>query len=190
MSKVFLGNLKGPTGATGATGPTGATGATGPTGPTGATGATGAQGPAGATGPTGATGAQGPTGNTGATGPAGPAGTVTTYVAPKVTALTDGTNVALDMSLGNVFDWTLGANGHTLSAPTSPVDGEIAIIRIKYSGAFTPNFNVIYDFGDNGQPPWKATSGKSDEAAFRWDAAANSNAGKMRFIGFGPGYIS
>jgi hypothetical protein len=107
-----------------------------------------------------------------------------------VTALTDGTNVAIDMSVGNLFDWTLSANGHTLSAPTSPVDGEVVTIRIKYTGAFTPQFNAIYDFGDNGQPAWKATNNKSDEVSFRWDAAANSGAGKARFLGAGIGYVS
>lgn len=163
MTKILLGNIKGPAGATGATGPQGATGATGAQGPTGATGATGPQGPPGPSG-----------------------GVMTTYIAPKVITLTDGATVAIDASLGNIFDWPLAASAHTLGAPTNPVDGETITVRIAYSGAFTPLFNAIYDFAAIGQPTWTATSGKADEVAFRYKATTN----KWRYIGAGLGYTT
>lgn len=47
MSKLLIGNVRGPAGPTGATGPAGPTGATGPTGPQGPQGDVGPQGPAG-----------------------------------------------------------------------------------------------------------------------------------------------
>lgn len=50
MSKISLGNLRGPTGATGAAGSTGATGAKGDTGSTGAKGDTGTTGTPGTDG--------------------------------------------------------------------------------------------------------------------------------------------
>lgn len=53
MTKILLGNVKGPKGDTGPQGKQGVQGPQGPTGATGATGDTGAKGPTGATGPRG-----------------------------------------------------------------------------------------------------------------------------------------
>lgn len=53
MTKILLGNVKGPKGDTGPQGKQGVQGPQGPAGATGATGATGAKGPTGATGPRG-----------------------------------------------------------------------------------------------------------------------------------------
>lgn len=99
-------------------------------------------------------------------------GTLAKYLAPAVAALTDGASVAIDASQGNVFDWPLGGSGHTLAVPSNPVNGETILIRIAYSGSFTPLFNAIFDFGAAGQPSWTAASGKRDHVAFAWDGAA------------------
>ena len=96
--------------------------------------------------------------------------TVPAYVAPHVIALTDGSSVALDASLGNVFDWPLGAGSHTLAAPSNPVNGQVIKIRIAYSGSFTPLFNAIYHFGADGAPTWTATNAKVDEVAFEYNS--------------------
>ncbi len=106
-------------------------------------------------------------------------------VAPAVVALTDGSSVAIDASAGNVFDWPLGGGSHTLAAPGNAVDGDLIVLRIGYSGSFTPLFNAIFDF--NGSPPaWTATSGKEDEAAFRYRAAST----KWRYQGSMLGFTS
>jgi len=111
--------------------------------------------------------------------------TLPAYVAPKVVTLTDGSNVAVDASAGNVFDWPLGGSPHTLAAPSNAVDGDVIVLRIGYSGSFTPLFNAIYDF--NGSPPaWTAASGKEDEAAFRYRAASS----KWRYQGSMLGFTS
>jgi len=87
-------------------------------------GGAGSQGP---TGPQGNTGTQGPTGSSGSTGsqgPTGPSGEST------VVLLTDGTLIATDASLGNVFYVTLGGN-RTLSNPTNSTNGKRIIWRIE-----------------------------------------------------------
>lgn len=104
--------------------------------------------------------------------------------------MTDGSSVAIDLSAGNVFDWPLGAASHTLAAPSNPKDGENFTVRIAYGGAYIPLFNAIYDWGSVGEPTWTSTSGKTDEVSFRWSSAANSGAGKARYLGAGDGYTS
>lgn len=116
-----------------------------------------------------------------------PAAALTPKVAP---ALTDGSSVAIDASAGNVFDWPLGGASHTLAAPSNPADGQVITVRVRYGGSFTPLFSAIYDFASNA-PSWTATSGKSDHAAFAYDAAANSGAGAWRCLNSGGlGYTS
>jgi hypothetical protein len=112
------------------------------------------------------------------------------YVAPKVTALTDGSSVALNAALGNEFSWTLGAGSHTLAAPSNPVDGQAIRIRVKYSGSFTPEFNAVFDFGAAGAPAWSAASGKTDVVAFVYDAALNDAAGSWYYAGAALGFTS
>jgi hypothetical protein len=92
------------------------------------------------------------------------------YLAPKVVTLTDGASVPVDASLANVFEWSLGASGHTLSNPTNPVSGEVITIDIAYSGAFTPLFGNAYLFGTDGPPTWTSVNGKLDTVAFRYSA--------------------
>ena len=96
--------------------------------------------------------------------------TLPDYIAPHVATLTDGSSVAIDASLGNIFDWPLGAGSHTLAAPSNPVNGQMIKIRIAYSGSFTPLFNAIFHFGTDGQPSWTATNAKVDEVAFEYNS--------------------
>jgi len=55
-------------------------------------------------------------------------------VLEKVVTLTDGATVALDASLGNVFNLTAGGD-RTILAPTNPTDGQKIRIKILASGA-------------------------------------------------------
>lgn len=120
----------------------------------------------------------------------GYAGTNGAAIRPVVApALTDGSSVPINAAAGNVFDWPLGGSSHTLAAPSNPADGMVIVIRIAYSGSFTPLFNSVFDFG-SATPSWTSTNGKSDEAGFRYDAAANSGGGKWRFQGMGSGFTS
>lgn len=98
-------------------------------------------------------------------------GTLTSYLAPAVAALTDGTSVALNAALGNMFTWGLGGASHTLGAPSNPVNGQQIVIDIAYSGTFTPLFNAAFLFGTDGAPTWTSTSGKTDTVAFRYSSA-------------------
>jgi len=97
--------------------------------------------------------------------------TMTGYLAPAVTALTDGSSVSINAANGNVFTWALGGSSHTLGAPSNPVNGQQIVIDIAYSGAFTPLFNAAFLFGADGQPTWTSTSGKTDAVAFRYSTA-------------------
>lgn len=132
---------EGPAGPTGPTGPAGPTGATGATGAVGPTGPTGAQGPQGDAGVAGADGVGIPAGGTASqllskidgtdyntqwvTPPSVPVVSVNGAtgavvlddgdVKSVVTALTSGTTVSVDCSLGRNFTLTLGHNVGTLT---------------------------------------------------------------------------
>ena len=111
-------------------------------------------------------------------------------VSPAVEALTDGSSVAIDASKGNVFAWPLGGSSHTLGAPSNPTDGQVIRVRIKYSGSYTPLFNSVFDFAAVGAPAWSAASGKTDLAAFEYDAALNGGAGEWAYLGAQLGLTS
>jgi hypothetical protein len=127
---------------------------------------------------------------TGTAGNLGGGAVFPSYVAPQVTALSDGSSVALNAGLGNDFRWTLGGAGHTLAAPSSPTDGQAITIAIKYTGSYTPLFNSVFDFGTGGQPSWSAINGKTDYVGFRYDAALNASAGRWAYQGAITGYTS
>jgi len=151
MTKTLVGNVQGPVGATGAQGPAGPTG---PQGPQGNTGATGAQ------------------------GPAGPSGTITSYLAPKVTALTDGATISTDASLGNSFTVTLGGS-RTMAVPTNPVNHQVITYEIIQDGTSSRVLTWAsgaggFSFGTDGQPALTTTPNKRDLVAFRYSLSANS----------------
>lgn len=70
-----------------------------------------------------------------------------TYV-QRVFALTDGTNIATDASLGNTFTVTIAGN-RNLSAPTNPTDGQKITYRITQdaTGGRGLTFDAVYNFG-------------------------------------------
>jgi len=109
-------------------------------------------------------------------------------VSPKVRTLTDGSSVALDASLGNVYRWPLGGASHTLAAPSNPVDGDVFVLRIIYGGAYTPLFNAIFKFGTAGPPAWTSITGKVDEVGFAYNADANGGAGGWIYRGPALGF--
>jgi len=104
-------------------------------------------------------------------------GTMIGWLAPAVITLTDGATVSINAAAGNVFEWSIGANGNELAAPTNAVSGQIIQIDIAYEGSYTPAFATGsggYQFGAPGEPSWSATSGKLDEVAFRYSALAGA----------------
>jgi hypothetical protein len=143
--------IPGPIGATGPIGPTGATGPqgdAGPVGPTGATGATGATGPTGAGVPIGGTTNQvlskidGTDYNTQWVTPTsvpvssvnGATGAVVLDdgdVKSVVSALTSGTTVTVDCSLGRSFTLTLGHNVGTLTLSNLAGSGYATEIEVE-----------------------------------------------------------
>ena len=143
-------------GPTGAQGPAGDVGPAGPEGPAGPAGPTGAAGPTGPAGATGATGAGVPTGGTagqvlskidgtnyntqwvtpasGVTSVNGASGAVTLNdgnVKSVVTALTSGTTVTVNCSLGRNFTLTLGHNVGTLTLSNLAGSGYATEIEIE-----------------------------------------------------------
>lgn len=115
------------------------------------------------------------------------AATFPARVTGKAVSLTDGASVAVDASLGNVFDWPLGAGSHTLAVPSNAVNGDSIVIRIAYAGSFTPLFASGaggYSFGTDGQPSWTATNATVDLVGFGY----NSSLGKWLCTGWKLGY--
>lgn len=90
-------------------------------------------------------------------------------------ALTDGTTVAVNAALGNLFWLTLTATGHGMGAPSNPVDGEMIMFRIKSGGAYTFSWATGsggYEFGaDITQPTLSQTSGLYDYVGFIYSLA-------------------
>jgi hypothetical protein len=109
---------------------------------------------------------------------------MTGKLAPKVVALTDGATIAIDASAGNVQDVTLGGN-RTIAAPTNAVDGQTLMLRITQdgTGSRTLTWNSVFDFASIGTPELSTTAGKTDVVPFIYIAAAT----KWRCLGVGLG---
>lgn len=75
-------------------------------------------------------------------------GKITATFLNRVVTLTDAATIAVDASLGNTFDVTLGGN-RTLGAPTNPINGQKVTFRIRQdaTGGRTLAFDAIYRFG-------------------------------------------
>lgn len=95
---------------------------------------------------------RGPEGPAGSSGLAG--GDLTGYLAPKVTALTDGSSIPVDTSLGNVFTCTIAGN-RTLANPTNLKVGEhvLFVITQDGTGGRTLGFASDYTWGLIGSAP-------------------------------------
>jgi hypothetical protein len=99
-------------------------------------------------------------------------GTLTTALAPAVSALTDASTIATNAALGNVFTVTLGGN-RTMGAPTNPVSGQVIAYDLTQdgSGSRTITWNAAFDFGANGAPALSTAAAAVDEVGFRYNAA-------------------
>jgi len=132
----------------GAQGPQGFQGPTGPEGPQGFQGPTGVQGSSGPQGFQGSSGPQGFQGDQGFQGPSGnpfTGGTFTGAIIEQPVTLTDAATIAVDATLGNIFDVTLGGN-RILGNPTGAADGQKLIFRVAQdgSGNRTLSFDTKY----------------------------------------------
>lgn len=78
-------------------------------------------------------------------------------------ALTDGANIAWDMSLGYNAAVTLGGN-RTLSAPSNPVEGRTYSLAIKQdgTGSRTLALPASFKFGNVGAPTLSTGAAKED----------------------------
>lgn len=111
---------------------------------------------------------------------------MTGFLAPAVVALTFGANIAVDVSLGNVFAVTLTSSTGTFSTPTNPLDGELIRIRIAQdaTGSRTVAFSSGYDFGAASVPTLSTGANKVDVLAFEYNLAL----AKWCYFGSGLGY--
>lgn len=110
--------------------------------------------------------------------------TAATVTPPKMAltvALTDGTNIATDASLAEIFSVTIAGN-RTIDNPTNPTAGQTLIYRIKQdgTGSRTITWGSEFRFGtDVPSPTLSTTAAKTDYIGFRrnttdtkWDCLA------------------
>lgn len=112
--------------------------------------------------------------------------TFTGAVAPAVAALTDGSSIAVNAALGNVFTVTIAGN-RTLANPSNPVDGQPMTVIVKQDGTGSRllSYGTAYEFCTALPSPTLSTSaGLSDYLGFRYSAAAS----KWRFLAYLPGF--
>jgi hypothetical protein len=112
-------------------------------------------------------------------------GTMTGWLAPAVSALTDGATIAVNAALGNVFTVTLGGN-RTLANPTNPVAGQTIHVHVTQdaTGSRTLAYGTAYDFGTAGSPTLTTTAAKMDILGFTYDG----NLAKWCYLGSGLGF--
>jgi len=113
-------------------------------------------------------------------------GTITIRPRNKVFELTDAATIAVDASLGEVADVTLGGD-RTMGAPSNPVDGQGLMFRIKQdgTGGRTLAWDAVYRFtADIPTHVMTTTIGKMDRVAFQY----NSSATKWDVVAISKGY--
>jgi hypothetical protein len=111
----------------------------------------------------------------------------TGYVAPCVVALTYGTSVAVNASLGNDFRLTLTASTATIANPASPADGQDIKFQITQDSAGSrtlAGWGSAYDFGAAGAPTLSTAAGKTDILGFCY----NASLGKWCYLGSALGF--
>lgn len=107
-------------------------------------------------------------------------------VAPAVAALTDGSSIAVNATLGNVFTVTIAGN-RTLANPSSPVDGQKIIIAVKQdgTGSRTLSYGSAYAFSASLPSPTLSTAANAtDYLGWIYSAAAS----KWRLLAFLAGF--
>jgi len=95
--------------------------------------------------------------------------------------LTDAATIAVDLSLGNNFQVTLGGN-RTLGAPTNVVAGQSGVIRVVQdgSGSKTLAYNSVYKFAGGTAPTLTTTASAVDLLAYHVESGTRI---AVRFIG-------
>lgn len=127
--------------------------------------------------------------NIGSTVQAYDADTAKTDVAQTFTAaqrgayvtLTDAATVAIDLSLGNHFQVTLGGN-RVIGAPTNVVAGQSGVIRLVQdsTGSRTASWNSVFKFPGGTAPTLTTAANSVDLVAYHVESATRIAA---RFIG-------
>jgi hypothetical protein len=118
--------------------------------------------------------------------------TVPAYLAPNVTALTDGASIALNAALGNDFTVTLGGN-RTMAAPSNPINGQKITVEVTQDGtgsrtlAWTTGTGG-YSFGSGSAPTLSTAANAVDLLAFRYSAKAGGATGRWCYMGFLGGF--
>ena len=97
----------------------------------------------------------------------GAAQSFTTAHGFAVTTLTDGANIAWDLSANQVARVTLGGN-RTLSNPTNKVEGNVYVLIVKQdgTGGRTLSFSSDYKFAGGTAPTITTTASKADVLTF------------------------
>jgi hypothetical protein len=118
--------------------------------------------------------------------------TLPAYLAPKVTALTDGSSIATNAALGNDFSVTIAGN-RTMAAPTNAVDGQKIMYAIKQDGTGSRTITWTtgtagFSFGSGTAPTLSTTASDVDLVAFRYSSAAGGATGRWCYMGAGLGY--
>lgn len=95
--------------------------------------------------------------------------------------LTDAATIAVDLSLGNNFQVTLGGN-RTLGAPTNVVAGQSGVIRVVQdgTGSRTLAYNSVYKFAGGTAPTLTTTASAVDLLAYHVESGTRI---AVRFIG-------
>lgn len=98
--------------------------------------------------------------------------------------LTDGTLIAVNAALSDVFRVTLGGN-RTLSNPTNLADGQAIVVEVIQDGTGSRllSYGTVYSFPSSiGTPVLSTTPAYHDFIAFRYDAPATT----LYCVGFVP----
>lgn len=94
-------------------------------------------------------------------------------------ALTDGSTISVDASLGNTFRVTLGGN-RTMGAPSNPTDGQKILFAIKQDGTGSRTVTWTsgtggYSFGSDVTTPTLSTAAnKVDYVGFTYSSSASA----------------
>jgi hypothetical protein len=118
--------------------------------------------------------------------------TLPAYLAPFVSALTDGSSIATNAALGNDFSVTIAGN-RTMAAPSNPVDGQKILYAIKQDGTGSRTMTWTtgtggFSFGAGSAPTLSTAAGDVDLVAFRYSSAAGAGTGRWCYMGAGLGY--
>lgn len=90
----------------------------------------------------------------------------------EVTALSDGANIALDLSLSNNFSVTLGGD-RTLDNPTNDIAGQSGVITVTQDGGAprTLSYGNQYEFIGGSAPVLSTSNGDTDTLYYYVEAA-------------------